>query len=345
MSKIINDFIPFGGKHCITTALRQVFAYHGCSISEEMLLGIGSGLSFVYINLSSAPMIGGRSKILEFEKKISDRLNIELLCKSSKYYEKAFLRAKQLIDDNKPVFIYVDMPYLNYLSLEEESHFGGHAVVLYGYDDNHFYISDRDNSDYPIRTPKGDIAEDFHRVSYDQLERARSSKHRPFPANNKWIEMDLKHYSGIHRAILIASVQETCDAMLNPAANLLGISGICKFAKEVLKWGKFSNEKLKLAGVTNYFMISGDGGTGGGMFRKMYGDFLIESAKQYGITEYQSLGERYLAVSYRWEEIASLLWKLSETGATNLLKTLSDIAYIIADEEKAILTELSKIRL
>ena len=92
MSKIINDFIPFGGKHCITTALRQVFAYHGCSISEEMLLGIGSGLSFVYINLSSAPMIGGRSKILEFEKKLSDRLGIELKCKSSKHYEKAFRR-------------------------------------------------------------------------------------------------------------------------------------------------------------------------------------------------------------------------------------------------------------
>ena len=60
-----------------------------------------------------------------------------------------------MIDQDKPILIYVDMPYLSYLGLNKNSHFGGHAVVLFGYDNEleRFWISDRDNHDYPIRTP------------------------------------------------------------------------------------------------------------------------------------------------------------------------------------------------
>ena len=38
-----------------------------------MLFGIGSGLSFIYINLASSPMISGRIKPFEFESKLSKK--------------------------------------------------------------------------------------------------------------------------------------------------------------------------------------------------------------------------------------------------------------------------------
>lgn len=78
--------------------------------------------------------------------------------------------------------VYVDMPYLKYLGMNSASHFGGHAVVLFGYDDERqiFYVSDRDHSNFPIRTPKGTIANDYHLVSYQEMENARSSSFRPF---------------------------------------------------------------------------------------------------------------------------------------------------------------------
>ncbi len=46
MKKIIEDFIPQGGKHCITNALKQVLSYYDYPISEAMIFGIASGLSF-----------------------------------------------------------------------------------------------------------------------------------------------------------------------------------------------------------------------------------------------------------------------------------------------------------
>ncbi|MCR1928663.1 BtrH N-terminal domain-containing protein [Enterococcus gallinarum] len=57
MRKVIENFIPQGGKHCITNSLKQIFSYYNYPMSEEMIFGIASGLSFLYINQAYSPMI------------------------------------------------------------------------------------------------------------------------------------------------------------------------------------------------------------------------------------------------------------------------------------------------
>ena len=42
---------------------------------------------------------------------------------------KSFEAARKMIDDNQPVLIYADMPYLPYMSLDPDSHFGGIMAV------------------------------------------------------------------------------------------------------------------------------------------------------------------------------------------------------------------------
>lgn len=342
MTTIIENFQPSGGKHCITNSLKQIFNYYKYPISEEMLFGIGSGLGFAYLNLVNSPVITGRTKILDFERKIAERLNIKIKLKSTKQQKIAFEKCKLLISKGQPVLVYVDMPYLKYLNLDENNHFGGHAIVIIGFDDtkNEFYVSDRDNSDSPIRTPKGYIAEDFHLVSYQQMEKARSSNHRPFPANNKWLEFDFSAYQSITDKIVVDAVTETCRSMIMPPANLLGVNGIKKLSNEVLKWGKFENSKLKLAGITNYFMINADGGTGGGAFRNIYGRFLLEANEKFKINGFQHAGEQYIKISEQWEKIAEKLWLLSETGEVDILKEISLIAKEIFDAERTVLSSL-----
>ncbi|MFD3448989.1 BtrH N-terminal domain-containing protein [Microbacteriaceae bacterium 4G12] len=345
MKKIINEFKTSGGKHCITTALKQVFEYYNCSLTEEMIFGIGSGLSFVYINLAKSPMVSGRIKPFEFENKLAERLNIEIKCKSSSKYKTVFDKTLKLLDDNKPVLVYVDMPYLDYLNLDEDSHFGGHAVVIFGYDNEtkKFYISDRDNSDNAIRTPKGYISKDYHLVDYKQVEVARSSNYRPFPANNKYLDIKFNNYNPVTKSIIFSAIKETCDNMLNAPAQLLGLNGINKFSKEILKWSKFDEEKLKIAGITNYFMINADGGTGGGIFRRMYGDFLIQASNIVSCEEMKQLGINYIAISGKWDKVGDLMWKLSETADKQILQEMSDIIKEIHTEETDVLTKLQQI--
>lgn len=345
MQNVVENFIPQGGKHCITNSLKQIFSYYGYPLSEEMMFGLASGLSFLYLNQSSSPMVNGRTKVFEFEKKLADRLNISIQCKSSSDYKKISQLSKDMIDQNKPILIYVDMPYLSYLGLNKNSHFGGHAVVLFGYDNEleQFWISDRDNHDYPIRTPFGEIAEDYHLVSYREMEQARSSSYRPFPAKNKYLLIDFQGYKQIDREILTQAIAETCDTMLNPPAKLLGVNGILKFSTEILKWKNFSLDKLKLSGTTNYFQISKDGGTGGGIFRKMYGNFLIEAAVTMDNKNIAMLGKQFLEIAKQWDKIAEDLWQLSLSGNVSILQEMSKEIMGIYHQEKNLYQCLQKI--
>lgn len=344
MRKIVDKFVPQGGKHCITNSLKQIFYYHGIEMSEEMMLGLGSGLSFLYLNQAASPMINGRCKIFEFEEKLAQRLNINIRCKTGSNYEKIQQKTKEMLDKDNPILIYVDMPYLKYLGLNENSHFGGHAVVLFGYDEEkqEYLISDRDNHDFPIRTPFGHIAEDYHLVSFDELKQARTSTHRPFPAKCKYLEIDFNGYLFPDRMVLAKAIKETCNIMLNPPAKLLGLNGINKFSKEILKWRNFTPEKLKLAGVTNYFQISKDGGTGGGIFRKMYGNFLIEAAPILENSIFEKLGSELIEIGEAWDQIAELMWELSLGADTALLMTMSEMIHHIWIRETNIISKLAQ---
>jgi hypothetical protein len=342
MKHIIDSFTPSGGNHCVSNSLKQVFDYYGYSLSEQMLFGIASGLSFVYINLANSPMISGRTKVFEFEEKLAKRLNVNIKCKQYKEYDTAFSKTIELLDNNTPVLVYVDMPYLNYLSLNKNSHFGGHAIVIFGYDKEKevFYVSDRDNHDYPIRTPGGNIAKDYHLVSFEEMKQARSSKYRPFPFNNKFLEFNFGTHLEVNTDIIKSAINDTCKSMLNPGANLMGINGIKKFKNEIVKWDKFDTRKLKLAGTTNYFLISKDGGTGGGIFRKMYGEFLLEANNLLCIKDIEDIGKQYIKLSEQWDALADTLWNLGETGHVNLLKPMSFQIEILYQIEKSLLERL-----
>lgn len=345
MKKVIKDFIPSGGRHCITTALKQIFTYYGYPLSEDMLFGLGEGLDFTYVNLANSPMVSGRTKIIEFEQTLAQRLGIAIKISMGKDYGRIFSAARRMIDANQPVLVYVDMPYLPYLSMSESGHFGGHAVVIFGYDDEEarFYVSDRDHSEYPIHTPKGIIAEDYHFVGYEQMQQARTSSFRPFPANNKYIsQIDFKDYQGVRPEMLLSAVSGVCRKMLMPPAKLKGIKGIEKFSKEIVKWASFDKDKLKRAGVTNYFQINKEGGTGGGIFRKMFGNFLLESSDLLYNNIIRENGMEYISLSKRWDRLADDMWKLSAGGDAAQLSDMSQVVKMLHDRELELLIDLQK---
>ena len=127
--KTVDNFQPAGGMHCITNAMKQIFNFYGHPLSEEMLFGLGEGLDFAYINMAHSPMVSGRSKIIEFEGILSKRLGVGMKFRKGRDNNKSFEAARKMIDDNQPVLIYADMPYLPYMSLDPDSHFGGIMAV------------------------------------------------------------------------------------------------------------------------------------------------------------------------------------------------------------------------
>ena len=50
MKNTVENFVPQGGKHCITNSLKQIFTYYGYPMSEELMFGLVWIILFLYLN-------------------------------------------------------------------------------------------------------------------------------------------------------------------------------------------------------------------------------------------------------------------------------------------------------
>ena len=135
---MIEGLKPFVGKHCETTALKRVLEYHGFSLSEEMLLGLGGGIGFVYwhTKMMPSPFVGGRSgKSTDFSINICRRIGADVTISETSSSKKGYEELKALLRAGEPAVVYGDMAYLPYFALPEGAHFGGHAFVVYSLDE------------------------------------------------------------------------------------------------------------------------------------------------------------------------------------------------------------------
>jgi hypothetical protein len=232
--------------------------------------------------------------------------------------------------------VYADMPYLPYLNLPETSHFGGHAVVIGGYDRERrvFLVSDRDAAGWPVHTPAGPVASDWHEVGFDDMARARASAHRPFPARNAWVEVDDSRLRPVDAATLAGAIRENMAELLQDKAQLLGVAGIRKLAAELPGWARLPDARLRLAGISNHFMVDAKGGTGGGLFRRMYAAFLDEAAAWLPGAVGFAGGYRELAAG--WDAFGAELWRLGETGDRTLLPGMARATAELAAQEEGL---------
>ena len=60
--KPFDGFRPLETHHCVTGSMLEIFKFNGCHLSEEMLLGLGAGVGFIYWHQKGIlPFLGGRA--------------------------------------------------------------------------------------------------------------------------------------------------------------------------------------------------------------------------------------------------------------------------------------------
>ena len=342
MKNIVSNFKPQEGYHCISNSLKQVFQSNGYPISEEMIIGLARGLNFMYFDTKNldTPIIGGRNKIGEFEENLARSLNIGLKISETKSVKKAYSSAKRMIENDQSVIIYAQMAYLPYLHMPKDYFFGGHAIVVFGIDEDKgvAYVSDRDSDNKRITMSKEETPADFHEITLKQLEKARNAPEKPYPPKNRWLELDFTDAKKIDKDIIFSAIYKTMQAMKNPPIKNLGLKGIKTFAEKLKDWKEFDDDKLKASAISAYIMINQVGGNGGGCFRRMYGNFLIESSKLLEMDFLQSAGDSYLRLSENWDNIGFIMKEIFENGDRRLLNDVKEGLCIISIRE----TELTK---
>jgi hypothetical protein len=295
---ILEDFNNFGGKHCQTTALKAILDYHGFNLSEEMLFGLGGGISFIYWYMKNMPypMVGGRfgGKHEEFLTNICKRIGGDASLFQTTSAKKGYTELKNMLRTGEPVYPYVDMAYLPYMAIPEDAHFGGHTIVVFGIDEeiNTAYIGDRGKA--PVTT------------TIDDLKKARSSKFPPFPPQNKILKIEYPSqiadlHPGIYEALF-----DCCDSLLNPPIRNFGLKGIKKWAKMVLKWPEQFKGLNFIGCLMNTFIFIEIGGTGGSAFRPMFAQYLKEAHSIVNNNRLLEVADVYEETGDIWSQIAEL---------------------------------------
>jgi hypothetical protein len=329
--KLLAGFKSLTTHHCVTGSMRHVYVYNNHPISEEMLLGLGGGVGFVYWHMKgTAPFIGGRGKGRpgqSFEACAGERTGVVIEEHTTTSVRKAEQSLLALLDAGQPVMLQVDMGFLPYFDFGgSEYHFGAHMVVVCGYDaeTRQVLVADRDK--------------ELHPVSMDDLEKARGSTYKPFPPKHKWYTFD---FSGKRQPTVDEvrqAIAEQVQGMLEPPISNLGVKGIRKAAKRAPKWPNVMDKEALRGTLFNTFVfIDAMGGTGGGAFRYMFSRFLREAAEIAGDPRLEESAEEFQHIGDRWQEVAEIFkrgWEAEDPVAV-LAETTAPLMEIADLEEVA----------
>lgn len=281
--------------HCVTGSMRHIYVFNGYEISEDLLLGVGAGVSFSYFHYKGQPpFMGGRGMPKpSMEELAGQRTGVEIVPHTTSSARKARETLLAILDAGQPVMLQVDMGFLPYFDFGgAEYHFGGHAIVACGYDPEteQVLIADRE--------------EGLHPIAMADLEKARGSTFKPFPPKNAWWTFDFSAMRPPSAAEVRQAIVEQADLMLQPPISNIGIKGIRRAAEAVPTWPQSMDaDALKWALFNTYIFISPVGGSGGGNFRYMFTRFLREAAVLADNPRLDAVANDFAGIADAWAEV------------------------------------------
>ncbi len=314
--------------HCVTGSMRHVYAFNDCDVSEDLLLGLGEGIGFIYWHTrGQPPFMGGRASPKPGMEAIAgERTGVKIQMHRTTSPSKARQTMLAMLASNQPVMLQVDMGFLPYFDFGgKEYHFGGHAVVACGYaaETEQVLIADRD---------------DLHLVSMIDLEKARGSTFKPFPPGNAWCSFDFRGFRHPTAKEVRLAIINQANAMLNPPIRNMGVKGICLAAERIPCWAQEMNtDEIRWALFNAYIFISPVGGSGGGIFRYMLSRFLQEAAVITGEARLVESAARFKQIGDAWESLAAWAKDVSETThpAVRLGECVAPLLEIAKQEQAA----------
>ncbi|MFE7839178.1 BtrH N-terminal domain-containing protein [Streptomyces sp. NPDC057474] len=294
-----------GTQHCETTALGVLLRHQGLDLSEPMLFGLGSGLSFIYWDSKSMgfPFLGGRVKPFDLTRNLAAGLGLDLLVKETSSPRRAWENVAAPIDAGRPVGLQLDSYYLDYFG--SKAHFGGHVVAMYGYDDHDAYLMDTDQQGGAVTTSLAGLAQ------------ARAAR-GPMTAKHRSFILTTPRRPSSPQGRIIPAITACADAFLNPPITNLGHRGIKKAGKLVRTWlQRTDNPRQDLPQAARLMEKSG---TGGALFRNLYRDFLAECTELLDSSHLRTGHTLYTEAATLWSEVAALIEEAGESGEEQCLQ-------------------------
>jgi hypothetical protein len=250
------------GNHCGSTALRNLLAFHGADISEEMAFGLGAGACFFYITLDGqSPSRFTNGRAARLEETFVELTSSPLVLESDEDEGRAWGIARAAVDAGRPALLLSDLYYLDHYG--NSAHFPGHAVVLAGYDDEVAYLSDT-------------AFEELQTTKIENLAKARHSQHPAYPLQGQMLHIPSGEGISDLSDAIPAAVARAVKEMTEPEmGEYQGLPALRRLADEVGDWPEAAEDWQWCARFL--YQVIERRGTGGGNFRRMYSRFLEEA--------------------------------------------------------------------
>ncbi|WP_433674831.1 BtrH N-terminal domain-containing protein [Microbacterium gorillae] len=318
-----------GGIHCETSTLRVLFSRAGIDLSEPMLFGLGGGLSFVYWDSRRQPLpfIGGRVKPFEIALSVADRCGVALDVHETSSARLAWQRVRGALDEGAAVGLQLDSYYLDYFT--SRVHFAGHFAAMIGYDEQNARLVDTAQQGGQVST------------SLDSLAAARSAR-GPMSARHRSFTVRPSDPTDLPSSIIDA-VTSTAIAYLNPPIANVGGRGVRTAARKLPTWlDRVADPSVDLPLIAS---LMERGGTGGGLFRNLYRDFLAEAREIVDLAPSEAAAwdegiDLFDESAVLWTRAANLIDTAGREREPRLLAEGSAVLNTIADVETAALERL-----
>lgn len=320
-AKMVPGYTHLPGHHCGSTALRNLLAFGGTGVSEEMAFGLGAGAGFYYLTVAeSSPSRWFNGRTAKLEDNFRELTGGALELRTFEDDASAWAEAKAAIDSGRPALLLTDLFYLDHYG--DSAHFPGHAVVLAGYDDEFAFLSDTG-------------FEQLQTTSLEHLSRARRSDHPWFLLEGNMFTLADDFDPGVLNRAIEPAIGRAVQEMLDPTfGEFGGLPAVKRFAEEAPHWPDVA-EDWQWCSRFAYQVIERRG-TGGGAFRPMYSRFLAET----GMPEAAELAA---VAGRRWTALAASFKRASESEDPDpgLWGGLGEDAAAVFEAEERFWTTLS----
>jgi hypothetical protein len=245
--------------HCGSGTLLAALAHRGLSLSEAMVFGLGAVLGFA-LHEGEPPQQASRffvGRSPSFEQDLCAAVGAELV---NELYDKpvaAWARCCELVAQGKPALVYTDLFELPYMGAR--NHWYGHLVAVIGHEGDEAILSDNERHE-PVR------------IAIAALLRALGGP-APLPVDGISVlslgELDPGAPKRTRNAVLLQALRLTEEA-----APRTGVPGLRTLAEELTSWQEQPDAErcFRLAA-----QVIEQRGTGGGLFRRLYAQFLEEA--------------------------------------------------------------------
>lgn len=319
---------PFVGRHCESTTLVNLLGQREINLSEPLTFGLAGGLSFIYWRTKQmpTPFVGGRIKPDTLSVNLANALNLRLSVHETSSVNRAREQLLEELDSGTVVGLKLDRYFLDYST--DDFRFAAHYVACVGYDDDRFALVETQ--------PLG-----LQWASGESLATARNAR-GPMSSRNRAFTLD-RAKGGLPDLGEAArkGIKMAAENFLNPPISNFGFKGMHKVADLMPQW--LDNLESPADSLPEICTIMEDAGTGGGLFRMMWAEFLAETADLTGIGEFQEISDAYREVSKKWTEVAGLLREAGVASSRESLDSASKMVHEVAEEEQHLMHRLMEL--